>query len=82
MPSIQGDFFGLPVPTLQALQAVWVTAITRLAQGQAYTIDGRSLTRANLSEARNTLREINAALAAAAGQNGVSYAQFRTGYTR
>jgi hypothetical protein len=85
MAAIQGDFFGLPLATLQELQAEYVTAIRRLAQGQSYAIDGRQLTRVDLMAARETLREINAAITAATGTGTgtrVTYVQTRSGYPR
>jgi len=56
-------FIGLPLADLQDLQQKWLQAIKDLATaGQSYTFPGRSLTRANLPEARETLMLINQAL--------------------
>jgi hypothetical protein len=83
MPAIQGVFFGLPVAQLQELQTKYVTAIAKLADMQSYTLDGRTVSRADLGQIRETLREINAALAQAAGTRRTTfYAGFRTGYPR
>jgi hypothetical protein len=83
MPAIQGAFFGLPVTQLLELRDAYVTAISRIAQGQSYVIDGRQLTRVDLGAAQNTLREINAAIAQAQGtRRTVSYGLFRSGYSR
>ena len=48
----RSDFFGLPVATLEELRDEYVS----------YSIGGRSLSRANLTEMRNTLGDITAAL--------------------
>jgi hypothetical protein len=56
-------FYGLDVATLQTLQTAYIAAITALATNQSYSINGRTLSRSNLTEVKNTLGEISAALA-------------------
>jgi len=59
----RSDFFGLPVATLEELRDEYVAAIKAVAtNGTSYSIGGRSLSRANLTEMRNTLGDIMAAL--------------------
>jgi len=59
----RSDFFGLPVATLEELRDEYVAAIKAVAtNGVSYSIGGRSLSRANLTEMRNTLGDIMAAL--------------------
>jgi hypothetical protein len=59
----RSDFFGLPVATLEAMRDEYVAAIRAVASnGMSYSIGGRSLSRANLTEMKNTLGDIQAAL--------------------
>jgi hypothetical protein len=65
----RSDFFGLPVATLEELRDDYVAAIKAVAiNGVSYSIGGRSLSRANLTEMRNTLGDITAALDRASGR--------------
>ena len=64
----RSDFYGLPVATLETLRDEYVAAITAVAtNGVSYSIGGRSLSRANLTEMRNTLGDVMAALDRASG---------------
>ena len=64
----RSDFFGLPTATLEELRDEYVAAIKAVAvNGVSYSIGGRSLSRANLTEMRNTLGDVMTALARAAG---------------
>jgi hypothetical protein len=64
----RSDFFGLPVATLEELRDDYIAAIKAVAtNGVSYSIGGRSLSRANLTEMRNTLGDIQAAIANASG---------------
>jgi len=59
----RSDFFGLPVATLEELRDEYIAAIKAVAtNGMSYSIGGRSLSRANLTEMRTTLGDILAAL--------------------
>lgn len=60
-------FIGLTLAQLQSLQAAYLNAVTALATAQSYTLNGRSLQRANLPELTATLGQINAAIADADG---------------
>lgn len=55
-------FLGLDTATLATLKTAYLSALTALAQNQAYSLNGRSLTRANLSEVKTTLGQIVAAI--------------------
>ena len=74
----RSDFFGLPVATLEELRDEYVAAIKAVAtNGVSYSIGGRSLSRANLTEMRNTLGDIQAALTRASGsRRRALYADF------
>jgi hypothetical protein len=64
----RSDFYGLPTATLTELRDEYVAAIKAIAtNGVSYSIGGRSLSRANLTEMRNTLGDITAALDRASG---------------
>ncbi len=65
----RSDFYGLPTATLKELRDEYVAAIKAVAiNGVSYSIGGRSLSRANLTEMRNTLGDITAALDRASGR--------------
>lgn len=65
----RSDFYGLPVATLEELRDEYVAAIKAVAtNGVSYSIGGRSLSRANLTEMRNTLGDITAAIDRASGR--------------
>lgn len=74
----RSDFYGLPVATLQELQTEYIAAIKAVAtNGVSYSIGGRSLSRANLTEMRATLGDITAALDRASGsRRRTLYADF------
>ena len=68
MAGLQRVFFGMPASQLQPLLTDAMNCLTGvLAAGQAYSIGGRQFTRANIAELRNTIMELNAAIAAANG---------------
>jgi hypothetical protein len=65
----RSDFFGLEVATLEELRDEYVAAIKAVAvNGVSYSIGGRSLSRANLTEMRNTLGDVLMALDRASGR--------------
>jgi hypothetical protein len=74
----RSDFYGLPVATLEELRDEYVAAIKAVAtNGVSYSIGGRSLSRANLTEMRNTLGDIQAALTRASNtRRRTTYASF------
>jgi hypothetical protein len=56
---IEGLFLSLTVAELTTMRAEWVACLRSIAVGtQSYSIAGRTFTRANLSEVKNTLAEI------------------------
>jgi len=60
-------FLGLDAATLATLKTAFTEALLAVAKNQAYSLNGRSLTRANLSEIKTTLGQIVAAQQAADG---------------
>lgn len=77
---IQGQFYGLPVSTLQSLLTSYLSALEAIAtRGQSYSLDGRTLTAADLDKVRQTIAELQAAISRAQGNRRTSmYAQYRT----
>lgn len=74
-PINANPFVGFPVARLTSMQTKYLDAIEAVATGgQSYSINGRSFTRANLDELRDTLAEINAAIEKLNGTSGVSVA--------
>lgn len=63
MAGSSNDFIGLDSATLSTLKTAYVNAITAVASNQSYSLNGRALTRANLSELRAALGQILAAIA-------------------
>jgi len=74
----QGSFVGLPVATLTSLRDKFVSCLEAIAvAGVSYSIGGRSFSRANLTEVRNTLEELNYAINLANGTKVINtYAKF------
>ena len=74
----QGSFAGLPVATLTSLRDKYVSCLEAIAvAGVSYSIGGRSFSRANLTEVRNTLEELTYAIKLADGTRTLTtYAKF------
>lgn len=74
----RSTFFGLPIATLEELRDEYVDAIKAIAtNGVSYSIGGRSLSRANLTELRETLADILSAIDRASGnRRRTLYADF------
>ena len=65
---LQKSFFGLPLATLQELQTDFTACLKAIAvAGSSYSIAGRSVTRANLAEFSQTLKELQAAIDSVSG---------------
>jgi hypothetical protein len=62
-------FIGLDSATLATLKTAYTNAIVSLAQNQAYSLNGRSLTRSNLNDVKTTLGQIQAAIDNLAGDS-------------
>lgn len=59
----RSTFFGLPVSVLEEMRDEYVAAIKAIAtNGVSYSIGGRTLSRANLTEMKDTLADIISAL--------------------
>jgi hypothetical protein len=66
--ALSKSFFGLPLDTLQSLQAKYISCMEAIAvAGASYSIAGRSFTRANLGEVAQTIKELQAAIDNATG---------------
>jgi hypothetical protein len=66
--ALSKTFFGLPLATLQGLQAKYIACLEAIAvAGSSYSIAGRSFTRANLSEVAQMIKELQAAIENATG---------------
>jgi hypothetical protein len=63
MAASSNPFFGLPLATLQTLQTAYVAAVTALASNQSYSLNGRTLQRADLDKVMTALGQINGAIA-------------------
>ncbi len=60
-------FIGLPIGTLTGLQSAYIDCLTALASNQSYSLNGRSLQRADMGQVQMALANINAAIALAGG---------------
>jgi hypothetical protein len=59
----KGDFIGLPLATLTSLRDKYVACLEAIAvAGSSYSIAGRSFSRANLGEVRDTIAELTLAI--------------------
>jgi hypothetical protein len=74
----RSTFFGLPIATLEELRDEYVDALKAIAtNGVSYSIGGRSLSRANLTEVKETLADILSAIDRASGtRRRTLYADF------
>lgn len=74
----RSTFFGLPIATLEELRDEYVDALKAIAtNGVSYSIGGRSLSRANLTEVKDTLADILSAIDRASGtRRRTLYADF------
>jgi hypothetical protein len=80
---ISGQFFGLPYPTLVALQTSYTQALTDIATaGQSHAVSGRSFTLANIAEIRRTIAELQAAINRSNGTRIRRTFGYGGGYTR
>ena len=69
MAASSNPFIGLPLATLQTLQTAYVSAVTALASNQSYSLNGRTLQRADLDKVTNALGQINGAIADSQGNS-------------
>jgi hypothetical protein len=74
----KGDFIGLPLTTLTSLRDKYITCLEAIAvAGSSYSISGRTFTRANLSDVRDTIAELTLAIQqATGGRIRTTYAKF------
>ncbi len=73
-----GSFVGLPLATLTSLRQKYLDCLEAIAvAGISYSIGGRSFSRANLTEVRNTIEELTYAIKIADGTRTLTtYAKF------
>ena len=78
---ITGCFFGLPVTTLQPMLTNYLNLLTGISTaGQSYMIGGRTFTRANIAEVRQTIQELQYAINRQNGtNNSFTFANMNTG---
>ncbi len=74
----KGDFIGLPLATLTSLRDKYVTCLEAIAvAGSGCSIAGRSFSRANLGEVRDTIAELTLAIQSVNGTRiRTTYANF------
>lgn len=66
--AVQGAFFGLPLASLLALQTQYVNAAAEVSTvGKSYTVGNRSYTLDDMTDIRQTLLELGAAIRKATG---------------
>jgi hypothetical protein len=73
-----GSFVGLPLATLTSLRQKYLDCLEAIAvAGVSYSIAGRSFSRANLGEVRDTIEELSYAIKLADGTRVLTtYAKF------
>ena len=69
---------GITLEQAKSKLSTWLKAEEKIASSQSYTINGRSLTRADLSEIRKTIDywEGKVKVLSGASRRGISYANF------
>jgi hypothetical protein len=74
----RGSFVGLPSATLISLRQKYIDCLEAIAvAGASYSIAGRSFSRANLGEVRDTIEELSYAIKLADGTRVLTtYAKF------
>lgn len=78
--AVSNQFLGLDLGTLNDLKASFVECLKAIAiAGQNYTISGRTFTRADLAQVRQTIAEIQAAIdqTGSRAQGSRTYANLR-----
>ena len=78
---VTGQFFGLPVATLQTMLTNYLNVLTGISTaGQSYTLGGRTFNRAHIADVRQTIQELQVAIDRANGvRNTFTYANMNTG---
>ena len=74
----RGSFVGLPLATLTSIRQKYLDCLEAIAvAGASYSIGGRSFSRANLGEVRDTIEELTYAIKLADGTKVINtYAKF------
>lgn len=55
-------YFGLPASTLQTLQSAAIACLQAILLNQSYSLNGRTLTRANLADVQQMVGQLQAAI--------------------
>lgn len=77
--ALANPFIGLDTATLTTLKTQAVAALSAILTNQSYSLNGRSVTRANLSEVRDMVGQLQAALDVANGTAPeVTFVQFNS----
>lgn len=74
----KGSFVGLPLATLTSIRQKYLDCLEAIAvAGASYSIGGRSFSRANLGEVRDTIEELTYAIKLADGTRTINtFAKF------
>lgn len=62
MASSGNPYIGLPLATLQSLQTAAISCLQAILLNQSYTLNGRTLTRANLTDVQEMIGLLQAAI--------------------
>ena len=77
--ALANPFVGLDTATLTTLKTQCVAALSAILTNQSYSLNGRSVTRANLNEVKDMVGQIQAALDVATGAAPeVTFVQFNS----
>jgi hypothetical protein len=77
MASSSNPFFGVDINTLNTLKGSVVNAISAVLLNQSYSLNGKSVTRANLADLNQMLGQLQSAIDLYNGQTtNVSYISF------
>lgn len=77
--ALANPFIGLDTATLTTLKANAVTCLSAILVNQSYSLNGRTLTRANLSEVKDLIGQLQAALDQATGATSdTTYVNFNS----
>jgi len=77
--ALANPFIGLDSATLTTLKTQAVAALSAILTNQSYSLNGRSVTRANLAEVKDMVGQVQAALDISTGNTAeVTYVQFNS----
>jgi hypothetical protein len=77
--ALANPFIGLDSATLTTLKTQAVAALSAILTNQSYSLNGRSVTRANLNEVKDMVGQLQSALDISTGNTAeVTYIQFNS----